>query len=112
MCAFTSITYLSKLQHLLPLLGRIGLAQRLVVERQFVRILVMAVSFALTEPGRYDCTSATGLTTLWQLACESTVKLPLRSASIQGPVGSIFWVTLTPILLHSSTSQMPTYLYG
>ena len=35
--------------------------------------------------------------------------IPQRFAS-QGPVGIIFCVTLSPILLHSSTSQVPTYL--
>jgi len=32
--------------------------------------------------------------------------------SIHGPVGTTFCVTLTPILLHSSTANVPMYLYG
>src|SRR6266436_9071133 len=65
-----------------------------------------------TECGRYLLTSSGGLITLWQLPSMETSKLPLRSASNQGPVGRTRWVTCKPILLHSSTSQTPRYLKG
>src|SRR5204863_8944754 len=60
-----------------------------------------------TECGRYLPTSASGLTTFWQLPSAVTSKLPLRSASNHGPVGNTRWVTCSPILLHWSTTQIP-----
>jgi hypothetical protein len=51
-----------------------------------------------------------GLTTLWQLPVNTTSKFPLRIASNQGPVGATRCVTLSPILCHSSITQLPLYL--
>jgi hypothetical protein len=41
-----------------------------------------------------------------------TSKLPPRSPSNHGPVSTIRCLAMTPILLHSSTCQMPSYLKG
>src|SRR5436190_5954352 len=43
----------------------------------------------------------------WQSPSSPVSKSPLRNASPKGPVGSTRWVTLRPILLHWSMTQVP-----
>ena len=53
--------------------------------------------------------SALGLVMVYS-ASIATAKSPRRSASSYGPVGSTRCVACTPTLLHSSISQVATYL--
>ena len=58
-----------------------------------------------TVPGRYFVPSSSGLTTFWQSPSTKASNSPARTASVNGPVCSTRWVTLTPILLHSSMTH-------
>jgi hypothetical protein len=46
------------------------------------------------------------------LVSRTASKFPLRIVSNQGPVGTTRCVMCSPILLHSSMSQVATYLKG
>src|SRR5499427_7935720 len=98
------------LTHQQALLRRIGLVQHPLIEIDRRRVVEIPILLGEHRARLVLLTSSTGLITLWQFPSMATSKLPLRRPSNHGPVGNTRCVTFTPILLHSSTSQMPRYL--
>src|SRR5262245_28794973 len=100
------------LPHQQALSYRIGLVQHLLIEIDSRGVVEISILLGKCRARLVLADIEHRLITLWQLPSMATSKLPLRRPSNHGPVGNTRCVTVTPILLHSSTSQIPRYLNG
>ncbi len=101
MCASSSISCLANWIHQRALFLGIGLAQHLVVDVEQLRVFVIPV-VARVDRGRQigrdiDRRVDDGVAIAGQPDAEVASS---RSAANHGPVGTTFWVTCSPILLH------------
>src|SRR4029077_9420855 len=98
--------------HQEALLRRIGFAQHLFIKLDLTRIVVVAVVLAVDRGRQGLLHIEKRVDHAMAGASRTTSKSPLRIASNHGPDGRTRCLTWSPILLHSSISQVATYLKG